>query len=131
MGDDRGSDMRGRGLLDRFLYALPAGNIGYRQTTPEPVPDRVRADYMRRIGHLAAALYDLTECHTIALTPAAAEVLTTWREELEPRRRPDEPLGGVQGWASKLDGATVRIAGLLHLAATPRVTGALPSAKTR
>ena len=54
---------------------------------------------------------------SVRLTPDAAAVLTKWRARLEPRRRPSGDLGQIQGWAAKLDGTTVRIAALLHLAA--------------
>ena len=37
--------------------------------------------------------------------------------ELEPRLGPDDDLGPIADWGSKLAGAVVRIAGLLHLAA--------------
>ena len=38
-------DLAGRGLLDRFLYALPAGTVGYRQTRTEPMPKAVSQRY--------------------------------------------------------------------------------------
>jgi hypothetical protein len=112
----RVADFSGRGLFDRFLYAMPAGNVGYRKTTAAPVPADVRAAYNTNLRALASTLeHGLT---TLRLTDEASAALTGWREELEPRRRPDGDLGSVQGWSSKLDGATVRIAGLLHLADT-------------
>ena len=109
-------DMAGRGLLDRFLYAMPAGNVGFRQINPEPVPAAVASQYSNHMTILARSLYELPEPYRLSLTPDAQQALTDWRADLEPRRRPDAELGHIQGWASKLDGATVRIAGLLHLA---------------
>jgi len=111
------SEMSGRGLLDRFLYAVPVGNVGYRRSSPPSVPREVRTRYASAIVLLAASLAEYErEPYVLRLEPDAVAALTAWRETLEPRRRPDGDLGAMQGWASKLDGATVRIAGLLHLA---------------
>lgn len=113
------ADLSGRGLLDQFLYSLPADNVGYRQITPPPVASVVRQRFDTSIRALAAALENRADPLVLHLTIDAGRLLTAWRAILEPRRRPDGDLGGVmQGWSSKLDGATVRIAGLLHLAAT-------------
>jgi replicative DNA helicase len=54
---------------------------------------------------------------TAFATPEAAELLLATAEEHEPRLGPDGDLGHIADWASKLTGATARIAGLLHLAA--------------
>lgn len=114
----RNGEMTGRGLLDRFLYAVPVGNVGFRRSSPPSVPERVRELYASELTMLANSLapYD-QEPYVLRLEPDAVDALTAWREELEPRRRPEGDLGAMQGWASKLDGATVRIAGLIHLAA--------------
>jgi replicative DNA helicase len=109
-------DFGGRGLFDRFLFSMPAGNVGYRKTNPPPVPADIRNTYNTNLRALAATLeHGVT---ILRLTDDASAVLTSWRDELEPRRRPDGDLGHLQGWSSKLDGSTVRIAGLLHLADT-------------
>lgn len=114
----RNGEMSGRGLLDRFLYAVPVGNVGFRRVSPPPVAQHVRELYARQLTTLATSLapYDQVPL-VLRLEPEAVRALTRWREELEPRRRPEGDLGAMQGWASKLDGATVRIAGLIHLAA--------------
>lgn len=126
----RCAEMGGRGLLDRFLYALPPGNVGWRKVEPEPVPEAVRASYTHNVLALAESLDARTEPAVLTLAPEADRLLTAWRAELEPRRRPGADLGHVQGWASKLDGATARIAGLLNLAghADPANPGAVSPA---
>ena len=63
----------------------------------------------------------LAEPVSLLLSDAALGTFQQWMAEIEPRRRPDADLGHIQGWASKLDGAVARIAGLLHLA--ERFTG--------
>jgi hypothetical protein len=117
---------RGRGLLARFLWALPVGMVGHRQVGAAPVPAGVRERYDTEVKALARSLLDqaevgrlagVTEPMTIPLDPAAAAVLLELERELEPRL--DEEigdLGHVADWAGKLAGATARIAGLLHLA---------------
>jgi hypothetical protein len=113
------ADLVGRGLFDRFLYALPKGNVGYREISPLPVPAYVRQRYHSSIRALAAAHEHRTVPLVLKLSNEASAALLAWRSELEPRRRPQGDLGGaMQGWGAKLDGATVRIAGLLHLAET-------------
>jgi Protein of unknown function (DUF3987) len=117
---------RGRGLLARFLWALPVGTVGRRQVGAAPVPARVRERYETEVKALARSLLDqaevgqlagVTEPMTIPLDPAAAAVLLELERELEPRLDPETgDLAHVEGWAAKLAGATARIAGLLHLA---------------
>jgi hypothetical protein len=114
----RVSDFAGRGLLDRFLYAIPAGTVGYRQTGTLPVPEAIRQGYDTTLRALAATFDRFAEPVTLHLGTEASALFSAWRAEIEPRRRPDADLGHIQGWSSKLDGAVVRIAGLLHLAGT-------------
>ena len=109
-------EMSGRGLLDRFLYALPPPNVGFRDMDPPPVPAAIREAYAAMIRTLATALDGHEVPFTLRFSPGATAILSAWSAELEPRRRPDADLGHIQGWAAKLDGATVRIAALLHLA---------------
>jgi hypothetical protein len=114
----RVADFAGRGLLDRFLYATPAGTVGYRQTDNPPVPEAIRQGYDTTLRALAASFDRFAEPVTLHLGIDASALFSAWRAEIEPRRRPDADLGHIQGWSSKLDGAVVRIAGLLHLAET-------------
>src|SRR5207248_670124 len=51
-------------------------------------------------------------------TPEARKLLSGYQEEIEPRLRASGgDLADLRDWASKLAGAAVRLAGLLHLAA--------------
>jgi hypothetical protein len=40
---------RGRGLLGRFLYALPPSLLGHRDPDSPPVPDEIRAAYRANV----------------------------------------------------------------------------------
>jgi replicative DNA helicase len=114
----RVGDFSGRGLFDRFLFSIPAGNVGYRQTDTPPVPEAIRQRYDTTLRAMAASFDRFAEPVTLHLDSEASALFSAWRGEIEPRRRPEADLGHIQGWSSKLDGVVVRIAGLLHLAGT-------------
>ena len=81
-------EMSGRGLLDRFLYALPPPNVGFRDMDPPPVPDAIREAYAAMVRTLAASLDGCDGSFTLRFTPEATAVLNSaWSAELEPRRR--------------------------------------------
>ena len=92
--------------------------VGYRKTGTPPVPEGVRQRYDTSLRTFAASFDRLAEPVTLHLGSEASALFEAERAEIEPRRRPDADVGHIQGWSSKLDGAVVRIAGLLHLAET-------------
>ncbi|WP_367620957.1 DUF3987 domain-containing protein [Streptomyces olivoreticuli] len=115
IGRNRGFD--GRGLLARFLYALPESLVGHRKISPTPVPEAAAARYERNVTALTLSLNDWTDPAVLQLTPDAEAALTAFAERLEPElRAKGGRLGHIGKWAGKLIGATARIAGLLHLA---------------
>ena len=108
---------RGRGLLARFLYALPPSNVGRRLTNTPPVPEAVEACYAAEMLTLLTTMAELQEPVSLTLAPAAARCFERFEAALEPRLHPDTgDLGHVADWGAKLAGHTARIAGLLHLA---------------
>jgi replicative DNA helicase len=111
---------RGRGLLARILYSIPPNTVGIRKIRTDPIPEDIRDTYTAGIRALVLTLAEWTDPAVLVLTPDAAELLLTAAEELEPRLAPDGDLGHIADWASKLIGATGRIAGLLHLATNLR-----------
>lgn len=109
--------LRGRGLLARILYSLPRDIVGYRKVNPGLMPGHVKDDYARDMKALALTMAEWTTPAALVLTPEAREVLAAHQERTEPRLRAAEgDLSSIRDWASKLTGAVVRIAGLLHLA---------------
>lgn len=113
----RNAQFRGRGLLDRFLYTVPRSMIGYRPTRTPALSDEVAGAYRDAVLQRAQTLDARPNPPLILrLDPDAVAVLDHWREDLERQQRRGEDLAGLRGWASKLGGATVRIAGLLHVA---------------
>lgn len=110
-------ELRGRGLQARFLYSLPPDVVGHRLIDPEPVNCSVREVYRNRMREMTVFLARLTEKVSLQLTPAASKVREEFQASVEPRLRRDTgDLVDLRDWASKLTGAMVRIAGLLHLA---------------
>jgi replicative DNA helicase len=119
--------LRGRGLLARVLYSLPRDLVGYRRVDVDPVPDDVREAYGAQVKALALSLAEWTDPAVLVLTPEARKLLREYQEEIEPRLRAyTGDLADLRDWASKLCGATVRLAGLLHLAANLKTGYANP-----
>jgi replicative DNA helicase len=105
---------RGRGLLARFLYALPQSKMGRRLVAAPPVPAAVTSAYEAMCRRLLAGRN--ADPVRLTLEPGALSNLEAFAAELEPRLGPDGDLASVRDWAGKLVGATVRISALLHLA---------------
>jgi hypothetical protein len=102
---------RGRGVLARFLYGLPASPLGYRSLTPEPVPPEVEKAYQRGIH----ALLSLKGLVRLKLSPKAYESWKTFQRGIEVMMREDGKLYHLLDWASKLPGAALRIGGVFHM----------------
>lgn len=108
-----------RGLLARFLYSLPKSLVGYRKILTDPVPPGVAETYAERLGALVLTLADWTDPAVLPLSPDAHGVLVERQERTEASMRERGALAGAHSWGGKLDGATVRLSGLLHLAEHP------------
>jgi replicative DNA helicase len=115
---------RGRGLLARFLYSVPRSFVGHRKSMTAAVPERVRFKYEAAMsGLLALDTPEPVPCLT--LNSAATDALRRFVDGIEPQLPEDGGLGVIQDWAGKLQGATLRIAAILHMsrlheAADPR-----------
>jgi replicative DNA helicase len=108
-------DFRGRGLLARFGYALPASNLGKRNTKALPVSDEVKNAYNDHIAALAETLWPVDSV-VLTLSPKARTAFEAIEAAVEPQLADEGELGTLKDWASKYAGAIARIAGLLHLA---------------
>ena len=74
---------RGRGLIGRFIYALPESNLGRRKITTVPVPDRVLADYenlIRRLYSVGESIGD--DVCVMRIDRQAVQRFIGWREEV-------------------------------------------------
>ncbi|QSB14138.1 DUF3987 domain-containing protein [Natronosporangium hydrolyticum] len=113
------ADMVGRGLVARFLFALPTSLAGWREVDPDPVPAEVADTYAGHIHDLAAALAEWTDPAVVTLTDQAAELRSHTAAAVEEQLRPGGALHDMREWSNKLGGATIRLAGLLHTAHHP------------
>ena len=111
--------LRDRGLLARFLYALPASNIGYRLIETPSVPDAIITSYDALVKNLLRedARYEESGFQTrhITVSPEAARIFNEYRASIEPSMRPFARFSTIQDWAGKLAGAVLRIAANLQL----------------
>ncbi|MGH9839694.1 MAG: YfjI family protein [Blastocatellia bacterium] len=107
---------RGRGLLGRFLYSLPASTVGSRKPNAEPMSEGTAKLYSRKVRALAGIARPEGCYHSVALAADAQTALVAFLAEVEKQLPEDAPMGGLADWGTKLAGAVVRIAGVLHLA---------------
>ncbi|MEV3937296.1 DUF3987 domain-containing protein [Glycomyces sp. NPDC049804] len=105
-----------RGLLARFLFAMPESRVGSRKHNPDPVPGKVEREYARRIAALVHSAHMTSEATVIELTPAARDRVMELERDREPRLAPGGEWESILAWANKWTGQIVRIAGLLHIA---------------
>lgn len=110
-------EFREQGFLARLLYSVPESRLGYRDPSPHPMPPEARDLYTATVTALTLSLSALDEPRTLTFTPDAAQAVTGLLGAVEPRFRPGADLAHMTDWGGKLTGATIRIAGLLHLAA--------------
>lgn len=101
---------RGRGLLGRFLYAVPASPVGSRRISPAPVPEVLHRQYELLIRWLHGQ--DGGELH---LDMAATGARVAWESEIEAMLADGGDMEAIRDWGSKLAGETLRIAAVLHL----------------
>lgn len=110
----KNQQFRGRGLLARFLYARPTSLVGRRIAGASPVPQEIWDGYSAQVGELARRLAAVKTA-VIELDQHAHELLIETERHLEPQLGESGVLGSLADWGSKLLGAIVRIAALLHL----------------
>jgi replicative DNA helicase len=104
-----------RGLFERFAFIVPRNLIGVRDMEPPIMSDDVVDAYACGLRRIAEEFE--SESRTLRLDDQAAARFLRWRTELECRRGDAGDLALVQGWASKADGLTARLAALVHVAA--------------
>lgn len=111
---------RGRGLLARFLYSVPPSLLGFRELQAHPIPSHVLHAYESGLAALlnVPPRYEGERQVPYTLT-LATQGWRSWKEfqhEVETMLRPGGKLEYLTDWGSKLPGAVVRLAGLLHCA---------------
>lgn len=109
--------MHGRGLLARFLYAVPESPLGHRLIDSPAVPQEIASEYARNIEQICDSAYAVPAVHTAFLSDAAQGIFHAFQQAIEPRLTPEDgDLSPIAEWASKLNGAVLRIAALIAVA---------------
>ena len=111
---------RGRGLLGRFLYALPENLVGSREYQNRPINAEAKEHYedmIRTLLNLPSPVTkdDPSRRHILKLDGAALDLWKQFHDDVERRQADGGDLAGIRDWASKLSGGVARIAGNLHL----------------
>ena len=119
---NRKDGFRGRGLIARFLYALPPSNLGRRTLEPRPIdPDISRrwAETLRRLWNIKMD-HRPSEGryvpHVLRLDDEAYQIWKDHQRRVEQRMAEGGPYVGMRDWAGKLPGAVARIAAVFHCA---------------
>lgn len=112
------TSFRGNGCLARFLFCLPASNIGTRTAGSVPIPLSVKDAYqegIRTLLNIPPLLNDLgRQCaRTLTLDADANQAWEDFFALLESRMGEGRDLEPIQDWAGKLAGAALRVAGLM------------------
>ena len=107
-----------RGLLARFLWALPRSSVGRRALEPAQIPAAVKELYHSRLTILAQRGHgrEAVEPTSLRLCPDAYGLWKAFERWLEPRIGSAGDLRSIKPWASKLAGAVARIAAVCHVA---------------
>jgi hypothetical protein len=106
---------RGRGLVGRFLYAMPESPLGSRRIDPEPVADDVANHYENVVRRLSEIPEQFDGPGVITMSPSAAVAFKSWATEVEAMLGDDGRLSSFRDWGGKLVGLTARLAGVIHL----------------
>jgi len=114
---------RHSGLVARFLYALPASNIGRRDVRRSSVIDPgVKARYEAGVlGLLKDRPNFAGEPKRIEFTEPAREAWFSFAEEVERQQGDGGRFEAIRDWTGKLPGQVARIAALIELCNGGRV----------
>ena len=104
--------MRGRGLAARFLWAQPPSMMGRRRIDVQPIPGGLTQEYGDFIRSLLSKPRPSSP-EPLILTEQARSAFDRWRVEVESRLTDDLQALASWGWAGKLCGLTLRLAGTL------------------
>jgi hypothetical protein len=112
---------RGRGLLARFLFAIPTSKVGYRELRSQPVSPMVEAAYAVCVKALletppAKNEQEADVPHILRFDDGARAAWKEFAHTVERGMRDGGRFEFIKDWAGKLAGQTARIAGLLHCA---------------
>jgi hypothetical protein len=114
-------EFRGRGLLARFVFVIPATLVGGRMYQDRPVSPTARAVYGEAIGRILRRPLPAAEADVprLLLTGDALAIWANFANKAERAQAEGGTLVGIRDWASKHAGRVARLAGNLHLVEHP------------
>lgn len=116
-------EMKWSGFLDRFLLVRPRSLAGTRSARSPEVGAFELMDYQQTVEHMVREFWPLTEPRLLTLSRDAEDLAVEFHDEVEPSLRPGaQAPGRSAGWAKKMVGAMLRIAGTLAVAEEPTAT---------
>lgn len=107
---------RGRGLLGRFLYAIPPSNLGQRTGDALPIHSDIRETYHGLILSILSHANEKSSLYALGLSKKAYEAWHAYSRVIEIKMNKDGPFAFMTDWAGKLPGQIARVAALLHIA---------------
>jgi hypothetical protein len=112
---------RGRGLLARFLFAVPRSRLGYRTLVSKEIPKPILDKWISVVCRMLDIPQQSDEFEnavpqTLRLCSAALKLWKAEQVANEMDMRPGGLWESNTGWASKYPGAVLRVAGVLHCA---------------
>lgn len=110
---------RGRGLVQRFLFAMPFSRLGFRSLEPVAIPQSISGKWQSIVMRLLNEVQHEDDngglvARTIRLSPEAAVAWRKFQREMEHSMRPGGEWDFETGWASKAPGAVGRLAAVIH-----------------
>jgi len=110
-------ELAGRGLTARFMYSLPANNVGWRDLKKQTEPgNRTDDAYIEHLEQIMAIHDKYGNFRPLHLDPDALTMFLDYRQSLETRRRDGNDLCHLAEWSIKLESSVARTAGLLCVA---------------
>lgn len=112
--------LTGRGLSARFIYCVPGNTIGWRTQDPPTIPEKYTRVWSVCINGLLDRTWKQPSDSTsgeLTLNHAAKETFLEFSKRCETERRPEGRLASIPEWGRKIEGLTLRIAGVLTVAA--------------
>jgi len=110
------SVMRNRGLIARFMYAVPPPAVGTRTTIVARMPAITSQTYAEAVMAMALDAYNHEQTVVVELTTEAHDALAAADAALEPRLGQDGDLHEMSDLAGKHIGAIVRLAAIIATA---------------
>lgn len=110
----------GNGTLERFLYVLPKSKLGYRTHDKQPISLSIQSAYQDKVISLLNLFHlekpNSEQPQVLTLSQHAYQYWQTFQKTIEKELRPEGVFYSYQGWAGKICGFALRIAGLVHIA---------------